>query len=75
MERVEADFDSSIESVRAGTLFAQGKAGLKAYEAWTRKRHRAPGTHVGRGLIGDALEAAVMGIASLFPENVERVHG
>lgn len=40
----------------------------KAYSKWATKTHRP----TGRGLTGQALESAVMRVASIFPDNVTR---
>jgi hypothetical protein len=55
-----------VEATRVGTVFASN---VKAYRKWANaKRTRRPG----RGLTGDALERAVMGVARQFPGNVLR---
>lgn len=61
----QADFDRMVEAVRVGTVFAHDG---KQHAKWTRAR-REPR----KGLTGAALEAAVMRLATIFPENVERV--
>jgi hypothetical protein len=68
-ERLEAEqrtqFDSWVEAIRAGTIFAHDD---KQYGRWrTRPRKNA---RQQRGLTGAALEQAVMRIASIFPEQV-----
>lgn len=62
-DRKQAESDARIEAVRAGTIFASNP---KAHRKWRSSAKSKPG----RGLTGDALETAVMGIAALFPENV-----
>lgn len=66
-DRAQADFDRTVEAVRVGTIFAHDG---RQYARWLAGK---PAAKRGRGLTGDALEAAVMGIAAMFPENVERV--
>lgn len=63
-DRVDERFRSSVEAARMGTVFASNR---KAYDQW--RRDAAP---KGRGLTGDALEAAVRRIAEQFPDNVIR---
>lgn len=63
--RAQAEFDRMVEAVRAGTIFAHDG---KQHARWARSS-REPR----KGLTGDALEAAVRGIAAMFPENVVRV--
>lgn len=67
-ERVEAAYDTRIEEIRVGTLLAHDK---KALDKWRQRRNRVAAKGK-RGLAGEALEAAVAGIASLFPGNVLR---
>lgn len=67
-DRLTADvrvrFDSMVEAVRAGTIFAHDG---RQHQRWVRSRQPK-----GRALSGDALEAAVMRIAQMFPGNVIR---
>lgn len=67
--RRSGDFDALVEAVRVGTITAHDR---KAADKWRRsvERRQAPKR---RGLVGDALEAAVMGVAQMFPQNV--IHG
>lgn len=62
-DRSAADFDSMVEAVRVGYIFARDQ---KQYNRWrgSRKRRRQ------RGLTGAALESAVMGLARTHPEYV-----
>lgn len=63
-----ADFDVMVEAVRVGTIFAHD---AKQHQRWARTRQSRSWTgKPQRGLTGAALEAAVMRVASLFPENV-----
>jgi hypothetical protein len=55
-----------VEATRMGTVYASN---LKAYRKWASAKHRR---RPSRGLTGDALERAVMGIAQQFPGNVLR---
>jgi hypothetical protein len=68
MERTaRADFDNEVEAVRLGTIFAHDR---KAFGRWHRRREskvRRP------SLSPAALEQAVMRIAQMFPDNVQRV--
>lgn len=57
-----------VEAVRIGTVFAHDK---RQYSRWQSRKKRIPKR--GSGLVGAALEAAVMRVAELFPKNV--VHG
>lgn len=57
-----------VESVRIGTVIASDK---KALGTWRNRRYRS--AQRTRGLTGQDLEAAVMGIATMFPANVS--HG
>lgn len=57
-----------VESVRIGTVIASDK---KALGTWRNRRYRA--AQKSRALSAEGLEAAVMGIAALFPGNV--THG
>ena len=66
-DRMEADFESTVEAVRVGYLTARDN---KLYQKWSRRRSTPKR---GTGLTGQALEQAVMRIASMFPENVQRV--
>lgn len=66
-DRAQADFDRTVEAVRVGTIFAHDG---KQHARWVNSRRVL---HRGAGLTGDALEAAVRGIAAMFPGNVERV--
>lgn len=61
-----ARFETMLEAVRAGTVFAHDS---RQYRSW---RARRPTAHRGatQGLTGDALEAAVRQIADLFPGHV-----
>lgn len=61
----QAAFDSEIEAVRAGTIFARNR---KAYDAWRRKNASRYGRKV--GLTGEALENAIMAMAAQHPEYV-----
>lgn len=65
--RAQAKFESMVSAVRAGTIFAHDG---KQHAKWVRQTGRAAGR---QGLTGDALEAAVRGIAAMFPGHVERV--
>lgn len=65
--RSSVDFDTMVESVRVGTVFAHDAS---AYARW-RSKHR-PGRKRERGLTGAALEDAVMRVAGMFPGNVVR---
>lgn len=67
-ERVETARDARIEEIRVGTLLAHDK---KALDKWRQRRTRTTTTGK-RALVGNALEAAIAGIASLFPGNVIR---
>lgn len=62
--RLAGEFDTLVEAVRVGTIFAHDN---KQHEKWTRRK---PTSRQSRSLTGAALEAAVMGIASMFPDNV-----
>lgn len=64
-DRIDAEYRERVEQVRAGYILARDK---KAYAKW---RSAAPKPSK-RSLVGAALEAAVMGVASLFPQNVSR---
>lgn len=70
-ERIDAqraaDFDSWVDAVRLGTVFAHD---ARQYSAW-RARTRRSGSK-SRGLTGAALEAAVARVADMFPSNVIR---
>lgn len=55
-----------VEATRVGYIFSRN---AKAYDKWAASK-RAKGPV--RGLTGDALERAVMGIARQFPGNVVR---
>jgi hypothetical protein len=65
-DRVDADHRLRVEEVRAGYILARD---AKAYAKWSRTA-RKPSSKP--GLVGAALEAAVMSIASIFPDNVQR---
>lgn len=65
-DRIDHEYRERIEQVRAGYILARD---AKAYAKWSRSAPKASKP----GLVGAALEAAVMGIARLFPENVQRV--
>lgn len=67
-ERAQGDFDAAVESGRAAAIFATDQ---KQYGKWRSRPHRGPGTHA-KGLVGDALERAVMGLQAMFPDNVSR---
>jgi hypothetical protein len=63
----QAAFDNDIEAIRLGTIFAHDR---KAFSRWHSRRNaktRRP------SLSGAALEQAVMRIAQVFPDNVQRV--
>jgi hypothetical protein len=62
--RTQADFDSLVEAVRAGTIFAHNKKAHDKYIASSAAKQKRP------SLTGAALEAAVMNIAKMFPDNV-----
>jgi hypothetical protein len=62
--QADGEFRAMVEAVRAGTIFAHDK---KQHARWTRSHSRPKR---GTGLSGDALEAAVMRVASIFPDNV-----
>lgn len=64
MAAASTDFDQMVEAVRVGSIFAHDQ---KAYDRWQR---RPKARSKSRGLTGHALEAAVMRIASQFPDNV-----
>jgi len=55
-----------VEAVRVGTVLAHDK---KAYDRW-RSRPRTTAAARAKGLTGAALEAAVMRLAQIFPNNV-----
>lgn len=63
----EAEFDRAVEAVRIGTVFAHD---AREYTRWRNRRRAASGKT--RGLVGAELEAAVMRIAKLFPNQVIR---
>lgn len=65
-ERRQSDHEARIEAVRVGTIFAHDR---KAHTKWQNAKRSKSRK---RGLVGDALEAAVMGIAQMFPQNVIR---
>jgi hypothetical protein len=56
-----------VESVRIGTVIASDK---KALNHWRNRRYRS--AQRSRALSGEALEAAVMNLATMFPGNVSR---
>lgn len=60
-----AEFDLWVEAVRLGTIFAHDNKQHDKWRANKGRRHKPS-----RGLTGEALEAAVMGIARMFPGNV-----
>lgn len=60
----DARFDTLIEAVRSGTIFARNH---KQYQSWRRKTRR-PDEKI--GLTGQALESAIMGMAVQHPEYV-----
>jgi hypothetical protein len=63
----EGKFNSMVEAVRVGTVFAHNK---REYQRWARGQSQPKR---GSGLTGQALEAAVNRIGSMFPDNVIRV--
>ena len=63
--RRSSDFDSMVEGVRAGTIYAHDQ---KAYAKWSRSRARRNGQS--SGLSGQALESAVMRLAQTNPEYI-----
>jgi hypothetical protein len=67
-ERRSADFDAMAEAVRAGSIFARDQ---RQYNRW-RQRTRRPsaGRAQSSGLVGAALERAVMGLRATHPEYV-----
>lgn len=62
--RAQAEFDTSVEAVRVGTIFAHDG---KQHARWMRSR-----TPKRPALSEAALEAAIVNIARMFPENVVR---
>jgi hypothetical protein len=65
-DRAQARFDTMVEAVRAGTIFAHDG---RQHARWAASKQRM----ARKGLTGADLEAAVMGIARMFPGNVQRV--
>ena len=63
------DFERIVEAVRIGTIFAYDN---RQHSRW-RSRNKANTARRSHSLSGAALEAAVMQVAQLFPDNV--VHG
>lgn len=63
-DRMEQAHVSRIEEIRVATIFASDR---KAHDKWRQRPKRGA-----RGIVGDALEQAVMGIAAMFPGNVVR---
>jgi hypothetical protein len=59
-DRLDADFRSSVEAARMGTVFASN---ANAYQSWSRRTSVPEGS----GLTGKALEVAIMNIAREFP--------
>ena len=66
-DRRDDEQRAAIEQVRAGSIFATPE-GHKQYVRW----HRAAAPKQGKGLVGSALESAVLNIARIFPDNVVR---
>ena len=56
-----------VESVRIGTVIASDK---KALSDWRNRRYRS--AQKSRALSAEALETAVLNLATMFPGNVER---
>ena len=56
-----------VESVRIGTVIASDK---KALSHWRNRRYRS--AQRSRAMSPEALEAAVMNLATMFPGNVSR---
>ena len=67
-ERSNRDYQQAVEVVRAGVIFAHDQ---RQYSRWRASVRTKPNR--GAGLVGQALEAAVMRIAEMFPDNVQRV--
>ncbi len=65
-DRSHLAHEERIEEIRHGFIFAHD---LKAHDKWWNARRA---TRPSRGLVGDALETAVAGIARMFPGNVMR---
>ena len=62
------EFERLVEAVRVGTIFAHD---ARQYTRW-RSRGEARPARRERSLTGAALEAAVMRVAAIFPQNVVR---
>jgi hypothetical protein len=63
------EFDSLVEAVRSGTIFAHDRRAAAKWRRATRER----GNRQQRGLTGAELEAAVANVARMFPGNVMTV--
>jgi hypothetical protein len=64
--RVRAQFDSWVEAVRVGMIFAHDR---RQYQRWLRQRPRTPGER-SPGLTGAALERAILAIGAMHPDIV-----
>jgi hypothetical protein len=63
--RARADFDGWVEAVRLGTIVAHDAA---LYRRWKRDRDAKPT----KPMSDAAIEAGIMRLAGMFPENVMR---